>query len=320
MGWLKKLGGSLAMVAAPFVAPQISAFLGLSGLVGATAGSALTGAALGGAGAALAGQSPGFGALYGGAGGGLAGYFSAPATAPAPAAQPRLAGPDIPGSMPQGGPPITPPPAPPSVPTVAAPSIPGGDLAERMRRGAMSGPFWQGASQMALAGLNAPPEGLTGPEQAAAAEASRIAASRQTLMDQKRDLFNQQLQSTGFSPERAFSQARMSTQRATNEATRDKPVEQRAATQRRAALAGTLAGTAAVGAGAEQAQRTRAGLISQFPTDVPMGGAGATLPLYQNADRRQAAYDEAIGRSAGLMFGGLAGGDFYRPVTYPNER
>jgi hypothetical protein len=316
MGWLKKLGGSLAMVAAPFVAPQISSFLGLSGLIGATAGSALTGAALGGAGAALAGQSPGFGALYGGAGGGLAGYFSAPSAPSAPSTPAAPAGGTGIGNI---NPPAAAPPAAPAVPPVALPpSGTGGDLTmlERMRRGVMSGPFWQGTAQMALAGLNAPPEGLTGAEQRAAADSMRVAASRQALMDQKRDLFNQQLQSTGFSPERAFAQAQMSTQRATNDVNRGRPQEQRAANQRRAALSGTLAGTAAVGQGAEQAQRARAGLISQFPTDVPMGGDGATLPLYQNAERRQDAYNESIGRAAGLMFGGLAGGDMYRPAVY----
>lgn len=308
---LKRLLGGVAMAAAPFLAPQVSSFLGLSETLGATAGAALSGAAIGGIGAALGGFSPGLGAAYGGAGGALNAYMSQPTPQPQPSIN---TGPDIPGTMGPGSPPVA---AAPSVPTTAAaPGVPGGDMSmyDRMRRGAQSGAFWQGATQMALAGLSAPNVGMTNAERAAASEAASRAAMNQALFDQRRELVNRELQSTGFSPERAYSQAQMTTQRALRDVNRGRPEEYQAASSRRAAIEGARLGTAAVGEGTERASRMRQGLINQIPTQAPIGAAGVSLPLYEKEQQRSAAFDEAIGRSAGLMFGGLMGSDSYRPA------
>jgi hypothetical protein len=304
---LKRLLGGITMAAAPFLAPQVSSFLGLSGTLGATAGAALSGAAIGGLGAAIGGYNPAMGGAYGGISGGLAGYMSQPA---APAQPPINTGPNIAGTQGPGSPPMA---AAPAVPTVATPST-AGDLSmtERMRRGAQSAPFWAGLTQLGLAGLSAPPSGMTGAEQAVAAEVARNAASNRELFEQRRDLVNRELQSTGFSPERAYAQAQMSTQRALSDIQRGRPPEQQAFAARRAAIEGARLGTAAVGEGEAAAQRRREGLINSLPKEVPIGVAGLTLPLAEKAEARQSAFDTSVGRATGLTFGGLMSADAYR--------
>jgi hypothetical protein len=62
---IKKVAGAVAMIAAPFIAAPIAGAIGISGALG----SALTGAAIGGLGAAAAGVDPRIGAALGGLGG-----------------------------------------------------------------------------------------------------------------------------------------------------------------------------------------------------------------------------------------------------------
>lgn len=73
-GGFKAILGIAAAVAIAFVAPQISLAIGLSGAIGATAGGAVVGAALGGLSAYAMGGNPLLGAAGGALGGGIAGF------------------------------------------------------------------------------------------------------------------------------------------------------------------------------------------------------------------------------------------------------
>ena len=73
---LKKVVGIAASLIVPYASPIIAGAIGLSGAVGGVLGSAITGAALGGAGTAALGGDWKKGALFGGIGGGIGGYMN----------------------------------------------------------------------------------------------------------------------------------------------------------------------------------------------------------------------------------------------------
>jgi hypothetical protein len=169
-----------------------------------------------------------------------------------------------------------------------------------------------GLGQLGMAALSSGNVGLTAAERGAMAEAAQGAQTNRQLFDQRLGLINRELSSTGFSPERAFSQAQMTTQRALRDAQRGRPEGMSAAARRQAAIEGTRLGTAAVGDAGTRERQQRQALISSLPTAVPTGPAGLTLPIAEKAQARQSEFDEALGRGVGLVAGSMMGSDAYR--------
>jgi hypothetical protein len=283
---VKKVVGAVAMIAAPFIAGPIAGMIGISG----TIGSALTGAAIGGLGAAAAGVNPlvgaalgglgGFGAARAAAGGGGGGLFSG------------LFG---------GATPAAPAPAPAPAPTPAPAPATGGMLA---------GLNLGNIAPLALAMFGKAPQNLTAEELAAIERNKETAATERGVFNQRLDAARSLIQQGEANPERAFAQAQMATQRGLRDTERTSALTGRGGMQdaqrRRAAIEGARIGTGAVtGEQARAAQTTAAGL-SALPTNVPTSGEELNMAIYKDLYKRKADYSRDLSGAFGQMYGNVS--------------
>jgi hypothetical protein len=292
---IKKIAGAVAMIAAPFIAAPIAGMIGVSGAIG----TALTGAAIGGLGAAAAGVNPMIGAALGGLGGfGAAGGFGQIGQAAK-----GLFGGITGGAAPAAGA-ATAPAA--GLTTGAA----GGAAAGAAGGGFLSGLNLGNIAPLAFTMFGKAPQDLT-PEELAAIERNRETAAVE------RGVFNQQLegaralmQAGEANPEQAFAQAQMGAQRGLREAERTATLSGRpglqTAERRRASIEGARLGTAAVTGEQARAAQTKAAGLSALPTQVPTSGEELNMAIYEDLQQRRSDYAKDLSGAFGQMYGNLA--------------
>jgi len=287
---LKKVVGAVAMIAAPFIAAPIAGMIGISG----TIGTALTGAAIGGLGAAAAGMNPMIGAALGGlggfgaaraagagGGGGLFGGLFGGGQAAGAAAAPAAAG--------VGG-----------AAAAAAPAA----------GGFFSGLNLGNIAPIAAAMFGKAPQDLTAQERELLKRNMETAAIERGVFDERLGAARALLQAGEANPERAFAEAQMGTQRGLRDVERTAAVSGRPGLQeserRRASIEGARIGTAAVtGEQARAAQTTAAGL-SALPTSVPTTGEELNMAIYRDLQQRRSDYAKDLAGGFGQMYGNLA--------------
>lgn len=299
MSWLKKawntvkkVAGTVAMIAAPFVAAPIAAAIGVSGVVG----TALVGAGVGALGSTLAGGDPLTGALYGGLGAGAGAMFAAPTigAATATGAPTAAAGLTTPAAA----------------ATTAATT---GAATGGLTLGGIAGKMFSNPAalaQLAMTVFGRPPQELTDIEKERLKEIEQLAATDRELFDQKVMQAQQLMQSADQqapNPEQAYGEARLGLERRLSGMNRGLSSDEAAANERRAALAGAKAGATA--AAAEEASATqrqtqlRQAGLSALPTRAPEGAAGLSMSIYDDLNKRRQSYTQDLAQSFGNMFG-----------------
>lgn len=327
---------------APIAATGLAA-IGLGGVgtalgLGAAAGgvtalgTGLTGAALGaGAGAAtgaLTGRGALTGAITGGLGGGLGGYMglgSALGIAPASTAPLNLPGSILAGTATAGGA---------MAPvagglggaagtlglagagTVAAgaasPMLSNiiGNLANKFIQGIDPG----GIADLAMTMYNKPIEGLTEEEKRAVNETANLARTNQDLFKQRVEQANAVWNAAQANPEKAYAEAVSGVQRGLRESQRRYGTgayggtgseRRQAGLARAGAIEAQRAGSAAAAGETSRAEKDMISAAGLMPTSAPVGGAMATLPLFQAAEKRKQQYQEQLARATGGLFGGV---------------
>ena len=289
---IKKVAGAVAMIAAPFIAAPIAGAIGISGALG----SALTGAAIGGLGAAAAGVDPRIGAALGGLGG-----FGAA----------RAAGGATGGLFGKGG--LFGGAAPGSTASVlgtapAATAGVGGTAAAG--GGFFSGLNIGNLAPVAMAMFGKQPDKLTPEEREAVARNMETSAVERGVFDERLAGARSLLQAGEANPERAFAEAQMGTQRGLRDVERTAAISGRpglqTAERRRASIEGARLGTAAVtGEQARAAQTTAAGL-SALPTNVPTTGSELNMAIYEDLYKRRADFGRDLAGGFGQMYGNIA--------------
>ena len=277
---LKRVVGTVAMIAAPFVSAPIAGALGISG----TIGTALVGAGIGGLGAAAAGMNPLVGAALGGLGG-----FGA-ARAASGGAKGGAKGGDLFGGLLGGGKA-----AEKEAPAAAAPA---------------AGLNLGNIAPLAMAMFGKSPQNLT-PEELAAVERNKeIAATERGVFNQKLEGARALMQAGEANPERAFAEAQMGAQRGLREAERTSTLAGRPGLQdaerRRASIEGARLGTAAVTGEQTRAAQTKAAGLSMLPTNVPTSGEELNMAIYSDLYKRRADYARDLSGAFGQMYGDLA--------------
>ena len=294
---IKKVAGAVAMIAAPFIAAPIAGAIGISGALG----SALTGAAIGGLGAAAAGVDPRIGAALGGLGGfgaaraagaggggglfgGLFGGGQAAGAAGTAAAGTAAAAPAVAATT-----------------AAAAPAAAGGFF---------SGLNIGNLAPVAMAMFGKAPQNLTPEEREAVARNAETAAVERGVFDERLAGARSLLQAGEANPERAFAEAQMGTQRGLRDVERTAAISGRpglqTAERRRASIEGARLGTAAVtGEQARAAQTTAAGL-SALPTNVPTTGSELNMAIYEDLYKRRADFGRDLAGGFGQMYGNIA--------------
>jgi len=292
---IKKVVGAVAMIAAPFIAAPIAGMIGISG----TIGTALTGAAIGGLGAAAAGVNPlvgaalgglgGFGAARAAAGGGgsgglFGGLFGRAAPAAAATAAPSAAA----GLGAAAG----------AAPAAAA----GGGMFAGLNLGNIA--------PLAMTMFGKAPQNLT-PEELAAIERNKeTAATERGVFNQRLDAARSLIQQGEANPERAFAEAQMSAQRGLRDTERTAALSGRGGMQdaqrRRAAIEGARIGTAAVTGEQSRAAQTTAAGLSALPTNVPTTGEELNMAIYKDLYQRKADYSRDLSGAFGQMYGNLS--------------
>jgi hypothetical protein len=290
---LKKVVGTVAMIAAPFIAGPIAGMIGISG----TIGTALTGAALGGLGAAAAGMNPMVGAALGGLGGfGAAGGFgqigqaakgmfggitggAAPAAGAATAAAPAAAA------------------------TTAAAAAPAAG-------GFLSGLNIGNLAPLAMSLFGKAPQNLTPEEREVVMRNAETAATERGVFNQRLDAARSLLQAGEANPERAFAETQAATQRGLRDVERTAAVSGRSGLQdserRRASIEGARIGTAAVTGEQARAAQTKAAGLSALPTNVPTTGEELNMAVYQDLYKRRADFGRDLAGGLGQMYGNIA--------------
>lgn len=302
---IKKIAGAVAMIAAPFVAAPIAGAIGISG----TLGTALTGAAIGGLGAAAAGVDPRIGLAVGGLGS-LAVGMGAPAAAGAGSTATAgglgsLFSGAAPGSTASilGTTGAAAAPAAAGLTTAAAPAAAAGGLFG-------SGVTLGQLAPLAFALYGKAPQDLTEVERANLAANAEIAATERGVFNQRLDAARSLIQQGQANPEQAYATAQLATQRGLQDANRAAGVSERAglqdANRRRAAIEGARIGTAAVaGENTRAAQATAAGL-SALPTDVPTSASELNKTIYADLYKRRSDFSRDLAGAFGQMYGNLA--------------
>ena len=286
---LKKVAGAVAMIAAPFIAAPIAGAIGISGALG----SALTGAAIGGLGAAAAGVNPMVGAALGGLGGfGAAGGFGQIGQA----AKGMFGG--ITGGAETGA-------AVGDALVKTAPAVAGGGGG-----GFFSGLNIGNLAPIAMAMFGKQPDKLTPEEREAVARNMETSAVERGVFDERLAGARSLLQAGEANPERAFAEAQMNTQRGLRDVERTAAISGRpglqTAERRRASIEGARLGTAAVtGEQARAAQTTAAGL-AQLPTNVPTTGSELNMAIYEDVYKRKAQNMRDLAGGFGQMYGNIA--------------
>ena len=285
---LKKVVGAVAMIAAPFIAAPIAGMIGISG----TIGTALTGAALGGLGAAAAGMDPRIGAALGGLGGvgaaraagagGGGGLFGGLFSGAAPGSTASILG------------------------TAPAAGVGGAAAAG----GFFSGLNLGNIAPLAMSMFGKAPQNLTAQERELLKRNMETAAIERGVFDERLGAARSLLQAGEANPERAFAEAQMGTQRGLRDVERTAAVSGRPGLQeserRRASIEGARIGTAAVtGEQARAAQTTAAGL-SALPTSVPTTGEELNMAIYRDLQQRKSDYAKDLAGGFGQMYGNIA--------------
>jgi len=286
---IKKVVGTVAMIAAPFIAAPIAGMIGISG----TIGTALTGAALGGLGAAAAGMDPRIGAALGGLGGfgaaraagagGGGGLFGGLFSGAAPGSTASIL-----GTAPAAG--------------VGGAAAAGG--------GFFSGLNLGNIAPLAMSMFGKAPQNLTAQERELLKRNMETAAVERGVFDERLGAARSLLQAGEANPERAFAEAQMGTQRGLRDVERTAAVSGRPGLQeserRRASIEGARIGTAAVtGEQARAAQTTAAGL-SALPTSVPTTGEELNMAIYRDLQQRKSDYAKDLAGGFGQMYGNIA--------------
>lgn len=292
---IKKVAGAVAMIAAPFIAAPIAGMIGVSGALG----TALTGAALGGLGAAAAGMNPMVGAALGGLGG-----FGA-ARAAGGAGGGGLFGGLFGGGQAAGAAATGAATAP-----AAAAGIGGAAAAAPAAGGFFSGLNIGNLAPLAMSMFGKAPQNLTPEERAVLARNAETAAVERGVFNERLGAARSLLQAGEANPERAFGEAQIATQRGLRDVERTAAVSGRPGLQeserRRASIEGARLGTAAVtGEQARAAQTTAAGL-SALPTNVPTTGEELNMAVYRDLQQRRSDYAKDLAGGFGQMYGNLA--------------
>ena len=286
---IKKVVGTVAMIAAPFIAAPIAGMIGISG----TIGTALTGAALGGLGAAAAGVNPMIGAALGGLGGfgaaraagagGGGGLFGGLFSGAAPGSTASIL-----GTAPAAG--------------VGGAAAAGGGMFAGLNLGNIA--------PLAMSMFGKAPQDLTAQERELLKRNMETAAIERGVFDERLGAARSLLQAGEANPERAFAEAQMGTQRGLRDVERTAAVSGRPGLQeserRRASIEGARIGTAAVtGEQARAAQTTAAGL-SALPTSVPTTGEELNMAVYKDLYQRKSDYAKDLAGGFGQMYGNIA--------------
>jgi hypothetical protein len=289
---IKKVVGTVAMIAAPFIAGPIAGMIGISG----TIGTALTGAALGGLGAAAAGMDPRIGAALGGLGGfgaaraagagGGGGLFGGLFGGAAPGSTASILG------------------------TAPAAGVGGAAAAAPAAGGFFSGLNLGNIAPLAMSMFGKAPQNLTAQERELLKRNMETAAVERGVFDERLGAARSLLQAGEANPERAFAEAQMGTQRGLRDVERTAAVSGRPGLQeserRRASIEGARIGTAAVtGEQARAAQTTAAGL-SALPTSVPTTGEELNMAIYRDLQQRKSDYAKDLAGGFGQMYGNIA--------------
>lgn len=294
---IKKVAGAVAMIAAPFIAAPIAGAIGISGALG----SALTGAAIGGLGAAAAGVDPRIGAALGGLGGfgaaraagaggggglfgGLFGGGQAAGAAGTAAAGTAAAAPAVAATT-----------------AAAAPAAAGGFF---------SGLNIGNLAPVAMAMFGKAPQNLTPEEREAVARNAETAAVERGVFDERLAGARSLLQAGEANPERAFAEAQMGTQRGLRDVERTAAISGRpglqTAERRRASIEGARLGTAAVTGEQARAAQTKAAGLSALPTNVPTTGSELNMAIYEDLYKRRADFGRDLAGGFGQMYGNIA--------------
>ena len=294
---IKKVAGAVAMIAAPFIAAPIAGAIGISGALG----SALTGAAIGGLGAAAAGVDPRIGAALGGLGGfgaaraagaggggglfgGLFGGGQAAGAAGTAAAGTAAAAPAVAATT-----------------AAAAPAAAGGFF---------SGLNIGNLAPVAMAMFGKAPQNLTPEEREAVARNAETAAVERGVFDERLAGARSLLQAGEANPERAFAEAQMGTQRGLRDVERTAAISGRpglqTAERRRASIEGARLGTAAVTGEQARAAQTKAAGLSALPTNVPTTGSELNMAIYEDLYKRRAEFGRDLAGGFGQMYGNIA--------------
>jgi hypothetical protein len=286
---IKKVAGAVAMIAAPFIAAPIAGAIGISGALG----SALTGAAIGGLGAAAAGVDPRIGAALGGLGGfGAAGGFGQIGQA----AKGMFGG--ITGGAETGA-------AVGDALVKTAPAVAGGGGG-----GFFSGLNIGNLAPVAMAMFGKAPQNLTPEEREAVARNAETAATERGVFDERLAGARSLLQAGEANPERAFAEAQMGTQRGLRDVERTAAISGRpglqTAERRRASIEGARLGTAAVTGEQARAAQTKAAGLAQLPTNVPTTGAELNMAIYEDLYKRRADFGRDLAGGFGQMYGNIA--------------
>jgi hypothetical protein len=289
---IKKVVGTVAMIAAPFIAGPIAGMIGISG----TIGTALTGAALGGLGAAAAGMDPRIGAALGGLGGfGAAGGFGQIGQA-ARGMFGGIAG----GAAPAAGVAAAP----------AAAGVGGAAAAAPAAGGFFSGLNLGNIAPLAMSMFGKAPQNLTAQERELLKRNMETAAIERGVFDERLGAARSLLQAGEANPERAFAEAQMGTQRGLRDVERTAAVSGRPGLQeserRRASIEGARIGTAAVTGEQARAAATTAQGLSALPTSVPTTGEELNMAIYRDLQQRKSDYAKDLAGGFGQMYGNIA--------------
>jgi len=289
---IKKVAGAVAMIAAPFIAVHIAGMIGIYG----TIGTALTGAALGGLGAAAAGVDPRIGAAHGGLGG-----FGAARAAGAGGGGGLFGG--LFGGGQAAG-------AAGDAAARAAAGVGGAAAAAPAAGGFFSGLNLGNIAPLAMSMFGKAPQNLTEQERELLKRNMETAAVERGVFDERLGAARSLLQAGEANPERAFAEAQMGTQRGLRDVERTAAVSGRPGLQeserRRASIEGARIGTAAVtGEQARAAQTTAAGL-SALPTSVPTTGEELNMAIYRDLQQRKSDYAKDLAGGFGQMYGNIA--------------
>lgn len=286
---IKKIVGTVAMIAAPFIAAPIAGMIGISG----TIGTALVGAGIGGLGAAAAGINPMIGAALGGLGGfgaaraagagGGGGLFGGLFSGAAPGSTASIL-----GTAPAAG--------------VGGAAAAGGGMFAGLNLGNIA--------PLAMSMFGKAPQNLTAQERELLKRNMETAAVERGVFDERLNAARSLLQAGEANPERAFAEAQMGTQRGLRDVERTAAVSGRPGLQeserRRASIEGARIGTAAVtGEQARAAQTTAAGL-SALPTSVPTTGEELNMAIYRDLQQRKSDYAKDLAGGFGQMYGNIA--------------
>lgn len=288
---LKKVVGTVAMIAAPFIAGPIAGMIGVSG----TIGTALVGAGIGGLGASAAGMNP----LVGAALGGLGGFGAARAAGAGGGG--GLFGGLFGGGQAAGAAGAAAP---------AAAGVGGAAAAAPAAGGFFSGLNLGNIAPLAMSMFGKAPQDLTAQEREVLKRNMETAAIERGVFDERLGAARSLLQAGEANPERAFAEAQMGTQRGLRDVERTAAVSGRPGLQdserRRASIEGTRIGTAAVTGEQARAAATTAQGLSALPTSVPTTGEELNMAVYEDLYKRRADYAKDLAGGFGQMYGNIA--------------